>query len=447
MSLAFALDAGAADAMPTMAPSVGPPTGATNGPAGPSPVSAPGLPVPASAGAAGTAATPVNSGHHALPSLEAVLKKAGERAPQVRLGTAALDVSQSSYTNARRAPLGNPYFEIVGQHGSNNVTQGISVIGTLWLPFEVVGQRGQRMAEAEAYVGLHQKTLETARASALGEAVNAYGVAVVAAERVRVLEEVVRNSKTTADLYEARLKAGDAILRDATIARVELSKNEVLLQDAYGRMAMAFTDLSRLTGERYDGISDSSVTPPDLQVDAYLERSSKELPPAVAAAEAEANYFAAQNDRLQRESYGNIQLMLVGGRGDVGETRLGAGIAYEVPAFRTNQGDKARAQAERLRAQTEKAVRQSYIDTRLSGLVQQYKQLRKAHEVMAQVAIPAANEAVAASQATLQAGKEDWFIVLMTRRDQAMLKLQSLELLERQWLLLGELVHLTGELP
>jgi len=404
---------------------------------------APAQPVgaPASGSPSGSAGTlPV-------PSLQEVLKRAEKKAPQVRLGTAALDVSRSGFVNAKRPPLGNPYFELVGQHGNNGATNGISYIGTFWLPIELVGQRGKRIAEAEAYVSLHQKTLDQAEASALGEAVNAYGVVVVAAERLRVLEEVVRNSKTTADLYEARLQAGDAILRDATIARVEHAKNQVLLQDAHGRMAVAFTDLSRLTGERYDSVSAPSLHPPDFAMDGYLAKGEKELAPAIAAAEAEAQYYGSQSDRLQRESWGNFQLMLVGGRGDQGEVRLGAGVAYELPAFRANQGEIARADAERLRAQTERSIRQSYIDTRISGVVQQYKQLQKAHEVLSQVALPAANEAVEAAQATLQAGKDDWFIVLMTRRDQAMLKLQSLDLIERQWWLLGELVHLTGDLP
>ncbi|HSC89066.1 MAG TPA: TolC family protein, partial [Polyangiaceae bacterium] len=347
-----------------LAPSPAAPSSPTIAPGAPGLGASPSEPAPHTSSPG--AGSPVTSGGHVVPPLEIILKKAGERAPQVRLGSAALSVSQSSYTNAKRPPLGNPYFEIVGQHGSNNATQGISVIGTLWLPLEVIGQRGKRIAEADAYVELHEKSLETARAAALGEAVNAYGSAVVAAERVRVLEEIVRNSKTTADLYEARLKAGDAILRDATIARVEMGKNEVLLQDAYGRMVQAFADLARLTGEQYDGVDAAAISPPDLEVEAYLARVREQLPPAVQAAEAEAKYFASQNDRLQRESYGNFQLMLMGGRGDIGETRLGAGIAYEIPTFRTNQGEKARAQAEKLRAETERVVRQSYIETRLA---------------------------------------------------------------------------------
>ena len=382
-----------------------------------------------------------------VPSLKEVLEKAEKRAPQVRLGTAALQVSRTEYASARRPPLGNPYFEVLGQHGSNGATQGLNIGAQLWLPIELVGQRGKRIEEADAYVDLHQRTLNQAQASALGETVHAYGAALVAGARVRVLEDVVRMSKTTAELYEARLEAGDAILRDATIARVEHAKNQVLIQDAYGQLAIALAELGRLTGERYGSVAAEVVGPPALKMDEYLTRSGAKVAPAVASAEAEAKYYESQRARLKRESWGNFQLMLMGGRGDLGETRLGAGVAYEVPAFRRNQGESARAEAERLRAQTERSIRESYIDARIAGIVQQFRQLQKAHEVISDVALPAANNAVNASQATLRAGKEDWFIVLMTRRDLAMLKLQNLDLIERQWLLLGELVHLTGELP
>ena len=144
---------------------------------------------------------------------------------------------------------------------------------------------------------------------------------------------------------------------------------------------------------------------------------------------------------------GPVQLMLMGGRGDFGEARLGAGIAYEIPLFRSRQGERARADAEKLRAETESNVRRNYIEARIDGIVQQFRQDQRAYEVLRDVALPAAEEAVEASMATLQAGKEDWFVVLLSRRDQAMLALQKLEIVERQWSLLGELVQLTGELP
>jgi cobalt-zinc-cadmium efflux system outer membrane protein len=375
-----------------------------------------------------------------------VLKQAGARAPQVRLGTAALEVSRTGYVNARRPGLGNPYMELFGQRGTNGTTQGIAVSGTLWLPIELSGQRGTRIAEAEAYEDLFERSLEFAEASALGEVIAAYGSAQVAGERVRVLEQIVAMSKTTADIYEARLKAGDAILRDATIARVDLARNQVLLQDARGRLAVALADLNRLTGADYDYVEPDELNPP-VELDRYLKRAGDDVAPAVATAEAEAKYYEAQRTRLGREAVGPFSLMLMGGRGDFGEARLGAGIAYEFPVLRSQQGEKARADAERLRSQTEASVRRVYVDTRLRGVAQQYRQDQKALEVLTDVALPAADEAVEASMATLQAGKDDWFVVLISRRDQAMLRLQRLDLLDRQWSLLGEMVQLTGELP
>lgn len=385
-------------------------------------------------------------GRNPVPPLSVVLKQANARAPQVRLGTAALEVSRTSQVNARRPGLGNPYIEVVGQHGSNGTTQGISWNGTVWLPLELTGQRSTRIAEADAYEELFEKSLETAEASALGETITAYGAAQVAAERVRVLEQIVSMSKATADIYEARLEAGDAILRDVTLARVDLARNQVLLQDARGRLAIALAELNRLTGSQYDSASHDDLTPP-IELDRYLRRAAEELPPAVATSEAEAKYYEAQRARIGKEAVGPFSLMLMGGRGDFGETRLGAGIAYEFPVLRSQQGEKARADAERLRAQTEASVRRAYVDSRLRGIAQQFRQDQQALEVLSNVALPAADSAVEASMATLQAGKDDWFVVLISRRDQAMLRLQRLDLLERQWSLLGEMVQLTGELP
>lgn len=375
-----------------------------------------------------------------------MLKLAGERAPQIRLGTAALEVSRTEKINARRPGVRNPYIEIMGQRGTDGTTQGISWNGTVWLPLELVGERGTRIAEAEAYAEMFEKNLDNAEASALGETIAAYGAAQVAAERVRVLEQIVAMAKVTADMYEARLQAGDVILRDAALARVELARNQVLLQDARGRFSMALAELNRLTGGQYDSASPEDLAPP-VDLDDYLRRANEHVPPAVATSEAEAKYYEAQRTRLGRETVGPFQLMLMGGRGDFGEARVGAGIAYEFPVLRSQQGEKARADAERLRAQTEASVRRAYVGTRLRGVAQQFRQDQQALSVLNEVALPAADAAVDASLTTLKAGKDDWFVVLITRRDQAMLRLQRLDLLERQWSLLGEMVQLTGELP
>lgn len=383
----------------------------------------------------------------AVPPLAAVLAHARKRAPQVRLGEAALTVSQTEFVNARRAPMHNPYFEVMGQRGTRGTTKDIALSGTLWLPFEVFGQRSGRIDEAQAYQGIFEANLDVAEATALGEAFATYGATQVEAERIRVIEQMVGLARRTAELYESRLASGDAVLRDATMAKVELARNEVLLQEAHGRFALALTHLSRITGQAYASVEAPSLTLPTAKFDDYLTRVERRLPPAVTSADAEVKYFESQRERLDRESLGPLQLMLMGGRGDFGEARMGLGIAYEVPAVRALQGEKARAESEALRAQTQSAISRSIIERQVDGIAQQYRFGQSAYELLTNVALPAANNAVDSATATLEAGKTDWFAVLLSRRDLAMLSLERLNVVEQQWSLLGELIQLTGELP
>lgn len=382
-----------------------------------------------------------------VPGLAVVIQLATERAPQVRLGQAALAIGRTGHVNAKRAGLGNPYVELFGQTALNGSTRGLPWSGTLWLPMELVGQRGRRMDEAHAMQGMYEASLEAASASALGEALSVFGATHVAAERVRILEQIVLMSKQTADLYQQRLAQGDAIVRDATMARVELARNEVYLREAHGRFAATLADLNRITGEQYDHVGQPELSTPVRDFEAFLARIEEKLPPVVANAEAEAKYYEAQRARLGKETMGPLQLMLMGGQGDLGEARVGAGLAYEFPVFRSQQGEKARAEMEKLRAQTESAVWRNYVERRVEGIVHQFRQGQSAYQMITDVALPAADEAVQAAVATLEAGKDDWFVVLLMRRDKAMLSLQRLDLVERQWSLLGELVQLTGEIP
>lgn len=389
---------------------------------------------------------PSNEGR-VVPPLSVVLQQSRKRAPQVRLSQAALAVSQTEFINARRSSLRNPYFEITGQRGTLGTTKDLALSGTLWLPFEATGQRSARINEAEAYQDIFEANVDLAEASALGEAFATYGATQVEAERVRVIEHMVSLARHTAELYESRLASGDTILRDVTMAKVELARNQVLLQDAHARLARALTELSRITGEAYSAVEAPSLALPTLAFDDYLARVKRRLPPQVTSAEAEAEYFETQRERLDREAIGPLQLMLMGGRGDFGEARMGLGIAYEVPATRALQGEKARAESEALRAQTQSQVARLVIERQIDGIAQQYRFGANAYELLTHLALPAADAAVASATATLEAGKTDWYAVLLSRRDLAMLSLERLDLVQTQWSLLGELIQLTGEMP
>lgn len=382
-----------------------------------------------------------------VPALAVVLEQARANAPYVRLGRAAAAVSRAEMANAKRAPVGNPNVEILGQRGANGATRGIAWGGTMWLPFEVFGQRGRRITEARAYADMFDANVGVAEAAAMGEAYAAYGAVHVESERIRVIERMVSLAERSAALYEARLTSGDAVLRDATMAKVELARNRVLLQDANRRLAQALTTLNLVTGETYTGVASPALQAPSVQLGTLKARMREQLPPRVQSARLEEKYYRAQHERLESESGGPVSLMLMGGRGDLGEARVGVGLAYELPLLRSLQGERMRALSEALRAKTQSEVSRSLITRKVDGIMQQYAYGEQAYELLTNVALPAAQHAVASATQTLEAGKTEWTTVLISRRDLAMLALERLEVVAQQWSLLGELIQLTGEVP
>lgn len=380
------------------------------------------------------------------PVLRDLIALARQRAPEVSLGRAALGASRSSYASASLAPVGNPALEVKVDHGTQGVTKDVTIDASMWLPVELAGEKQTRGREARDFVGLHEALLEQARAAATGRTVRAFGGLAVAMARERVLTELLGVARAEATHYSERLAAGDATERDAALASLEAARNEALLSETEVDVLRHAGELEELTGRALQTSSKLEEIPP-----AYApKRATAELAQAMPSArvlEAQARYYASAGERLKREGYNPLALGVTGGRGDFGEARFGGGIAYTWPLFRSNQPERARTEAERVRALAELNLRRELVVRRVMLLEQEIRGLARAIDVLKSSALPAATRAVQAALETNRAGKGDWLTVLVSRRDLSALSLRHLELLDRTWLILAELVELTGELP
>ena len=377
--------------------------------------------------------------------LRTLIEVAKQRAPEVSLAQAELTSSRSALVNGRMAPLGNPYLEITADRGNKGVTKDVAITGTLWLPVEVSGQRGSRGREAEDYVTLHAAFVQQARARAAARAVKAYGFSVVAAERTTVLTELLTSARAEAQLMAERVKAGDAIARDASLAAVEAARHEVMLAETHAELLRARGELAELLGtEQLESLPPTA--PPSLRPSDFRGVKIDQIPQSQAL-RAEARFHSASAERLAREGQSPLSLGLVAGRGDYGETRLGGGLAYAFPVFRANRAERARAAAESQRALSEKRLQESVAARRLKLLQLEQEQLVRALSTLTSTALPAAQLAVSAVQETYSAGKAEMLAVLLSRRELSALSLRRLELLERNWLLVSEYVDITGDLP
>lgn len=399
------------------------------------------VPVPATSE---PTASPVGPGRR-VPSLERVLQLAAQRAPSVVVSQAAVESSQSGFVGARLAPLGNPYLEVVAGRGNQGATRDVSVQGTLWLPIEITGQRRSRIDEARALVSLRGAELGATRAEVAGAAVRSYGLAVVSAERVALLTEIGKHARTEADLFAARVDAGDATVRNAALAEVEAARSDLLLEETRADLVAALGQLSILVGEAYEAAPSAALEPP--LVAPIVARSRGTAAPRARVAAAEAGYWSRVAERAGREGKSPLSVIVQGGRGDLGETRVGAGIGYAFPVFRAGQGERARAEGERRRATVARDLAHQVIARRVQAVERELTQLVRARTLLVDRAIPAAQRATDAAVELQQRGKEDLLTVIVSRRQLAELRLRRLDLAARAWALVAELVELTGVTP
>jgi len=367
----------------------------------------------------------------------------------VLLGQFNLDVSRSSRVSAQLAPLGNPLLEVTAQRGNREATRDVAINGELWIPVEIAGQRSTRKKESADYIAWHQALLAQARATAIGRTVRVYGSWAVGWERLRALRALTADARAEATYYGERMAAGDATERDAALSALEAARHDVMLVEAQSDLIQAVGVLRALTGVNVADQQPGSMLPPlEASFRGMLgERLNAGTLPELSALAAQARYQGSSRERWAREGISPLAIGLVAGRGDLGETRLGAGLGYAIPTFRRNQVESSRAEAERLRALAELELRRRVAAQRFELIALELTELRRAVEVLTTSALPAAERAVHAAIETHRAGKGEVLPVLVSRRDLSTLSLRRLELLEKAWIRISELVEMTGELP
>jgi cobalt-zinc-cadmium efflux system outer membrane protein len=379
-------------------------------------------------------------------SVRSVAKLAAERSPEVAIGRATVTASRSGMLGGRLTPLGNPQIEVTAQKGAQGVTKDVAIDAALWVPVEIGGQNSGRATEANDFVALNEALLAQARAHAMGEAVRAYGSLEVAERRYEVVLDIVKDAKREAEVYQARLAAGDTIVRDAAMVSVEVARHEVLLAEIRGDLVRHKNELLRLTGQEVGSVPMSEPIPADFSPTNYSE-GAIDRSPQVQVGRAVAKFYGSSKERYRREGRTPLAFGLIGGRGDQGEARLGGGLSYTLPVFRSNQVEQARAEAERTRALAEVSVRREVLRAQVASGKNELHEMRAALQILTDQALPAAERALAAADATYRAGKGDWLAVLLSRRELSTLLLKRLDLTAKGWLILGELVEITGELP
>lgn len=409
----------------------------------------------------------------AWPTLDEALRLAQKRATTVVSARGQVAVADASQGSARAPFLGNPYLDMQFDRGST--TKDVQAMGYLYLPVDIFGQRAARIDEANALVRWKNFSLQDTQALVAAETAYAYGSVLVAAERLELSKRGEQAAKGEVDYFAARLVAQDATIYERSLAETELARWVQLRAEANYGLSSALVRLSELTQETNltapqtsppvatTGVGASAnasaplsvlatpaaIMPPDLRTnwDDAAVVQAVERSPSILSQKTEEDYWEMAKQRWEAERRAGISVLLIGGRGDPGDLRLGGGLAITFPFTRRNQTEIARAEAEKFRTMMVREAQTRNLTLRLQRTVRAYRDLRDALTSLDSTGIPAAQRALDAAQEGYRRGKIDLVHAFLARRELATMQGRRLELVQVAWRAYSELTVAKGALP
>jgi cobalt-zinc-cadmium efflux system outer membrane protein len=395
-------------------------------------------------------AAPLAIAAEPFPALEIALDRARARASANVAARGALHSAAMLRASAELPAVANPYLEIFAdEQAAGRPVNDLAFQANLWIPIELSGQRGRRIQEVDRLTAWRTSQVADTAAETSAHLVRRYGAALAAAARVRVLETVVETSQQEAKLYDARVAAGDATIRDGKLAAVELSRNRMSLSEARGALERALAEVAALTGAPSLAPPADLASPPET-LWRELARDPSSLvdqSPSVRTLAKQADYYEAVEAHQAAEAHVPVDVIVSGGRTPEGAARIGGGLAWTFPLLRRNQGERAHALAERDRARDVAQAHRAELAAVLAGLASERQFVRQALDELRKNGEPAAQAAVDAALATERIGKGDLLHVVAARRDLLFVRASGLTLTEREWGLLADLVALVGRSP
>jgi cobalt-zinc-cadmium efflux system outer membrane protein len=388
-------------------------------------------------------------------SIDEAVSRAQKRSPLVRLAKKERDVVASGRVGAGVLLPANPVVGVTVGHrrddsGSRPAAAGVEWGARLEQAFEVGGQRGLRLQEADRRVDVAAARLALAQSETRAR-VRAGYIALLVAE-AQSASAAERAELGTRVLAAARARvhsgaAGDVELRLAESEAGRLAHDRLEAQLAVGEAAAAL----RLLLDLPPAAALTLTTP--LTAPAPVAQSLAEATAAARTRRAELRVVAAERSalaatltRLGREVIPSPALFVDVQRQQPGQLYVGGGLSFSLPAWRRNQGERAVARAEQSRVDEERAILDGEIALEVAQLYQMAAMRREGAALWATQIVPAANATVELVNGGWVAGKFDLFRLVQVSREAGEARRRQLEVLAAWWQATIELDRATGAL-
>lgn len=371
-----------------------------------------------------TAGTLVAVGAAAEPlTMSRAIALALEHDLEVRTATAEVGGAQAELAGASRWVNANP--RLSGSAGSRATERGNALDFGIEVeqPIEIGGQRGARVAAAEAQVAAAKAELARRRAEVAARTVELFAGVLAAEARLKAAEDGLVFARRSVDVVRDRLQAGDASRLDVNASLVELgrSQGEVLTarRDLLNRRAeLAFAlaldptvelhlapELEAVVAGMAGGppaVADATTTALNQRADLQAARAS------VAAAKARSS--VAIRTAVPTPAVG------VGYQREGDERVIQGLLAVDLPLFDRNQAERGVAAARVTQAQSRLDVLERRIPREVQSAVGRLEAAQAAVRVFQEGTNEAAEQSVTLVQEGYRAGKLDLPQLLLIQR-------------------------------
>jgi len=303
-----------------------------------------------------------------------ILAFADQNSPILAIARSTLSRAEAARVAASILLPTNPEVSVAAGPRFGSAGTGVDVDVTLMQQIQIGGERGLRIDASDRLRDLTDAEIEQMRWAVHCDVHEAFHRSLVEQERMRLAERVVTFQQEVLRVVERQIAAGEAAPLALRLAEAEVAQAHQVLVAAQQAFVVSRIRLGQLSGwpvatpPMPTGAVDRPRDPPPLD---RLSAVARERLPSVRAGaarirEAEARSALADRETWPRPSLG-VQYGREGNPRSEEASHIVMGVvSIPIPSFQLNQGERARASADVMVAQTELDASRRLLDGQIA---------------------------------------------------------------------------------
>lgn len=400
------------------------------------------------------AALPAQEASAPALTLEEFLAAAFERSPELVARRAEVEEFRARLVTARTYPY-NPEVSVQGARRSG--PGGVDAEGGLEVSqeIEIGGQRGRRVAVAEASLAAAEARFGRDQRVLAGRVALAFSDAVRARELLRIEETDAALARSLLDIEERRLEAGKATQIELNLARAAAGRSIRRVELARGAYQEARSVLAEAVG-----LPPAAPPEPVGDLADFAAPGTAGLPPlaelvqAALANREDLAAFRSQEEVARAEialerslARPNLVASAFQDREEGTDDIAGVGLTIGIPLFNRNRGRIAEASAAAQRVAAESAFARLAVEREVAAAYAVFQASSAAARGLGEQVIGSLEENLGLLQRSMEAGKISRTEVFLLRREFVESQREYLDALSVVWRAQVQLDLAAGRLP